>query len=84
MNEEHLIKSLEEGTTYFLYQKKDGHLRGAKGTRTEGHYSEEWDKSRDVVTYWDLRKDDYRCFKDGNLLIEIPNIFRGVKKLFGL
>lgn len=83
MNEEHLIERMEdEKKVLFLYQKKDGHLRGASGTRTTGEYSDQWDDSRSVITYWDNKRNDYRCFKDGNLILVIPNIVKGLKRLF--
>lgn len=81
MQEDNLIERLEdEKKVLFLYQKKDGSLRGASGTRTKGEYYEDWDESRQVVTYWDNTKGNYRCFKDGNLILTIPNVVKTLKR----
>jgi hypothetical protein len=73
MNEEDLfIKRLDaEPEVMFMYRKLDGSIRMADGTRQTGEYSADWDNSRQVHTYWDNMKEDYRCFKDGNLVATI-------------
>lgn len=83
MTEQELIKRLDdEANVLFIYRKVDGSSRIADGTRQTGDYSDSWDSSREVHTYWDNEKGDYRCFKEGNLIMTIKQepkstIFKG-------
>lgn len=83
MTENELIENLNlEPNIKFIYRKLDGTNRIADGTRQTGDFNDAWDTPREVHTYWDNEKGDYRCFKDGNYIGTIKEepknvIFRG-------
>ncbi len=72
---ENLIDALYEGIVHFSFVKTDGSLRSAYGTLDSSIIARhvKVDKKRDdkhfrqgtsgVVAYFDLEKDDWRCFK---------------------
>ena len=72
-----LKKSLKKGIVTFQYQKKDGTIRTAKGTTNvsiiEDNYTYkggEGPSRYGYTSYWDVDKNDWRCFNE-NLLIGI-------------
>lgn len=75
-----LLDKLEsEASVSFGFGRIDGSFRFADGTKTEGDFSKEWDNSREVYTYHDNERDDYRCFKqDASVLLfdDFKNITR--------
>lgn len=73
----------EEPNVRFIYEKKDGTIRDAEGTRQKGYFDGFWDSARQVRTYWDNEKGDYRCFKEGNLLMEIRDDSVSLAPLIG-
>ena len=70
-----LKRLLKNGVVEFSYKKKDGSLRTAKGTLKD-ELLPEIDKdderkrnlSKDCFYYFDLKKDDYRCFLRDNFV----------------
>lgn len=70
-----LRRLLRNGVVEFKYKKKDGSTRKAKGTLKKSLIPETDrgdDRIRntndDVVNYWDLKKDDWRCFLKKNFI----------------
>lgn len=70
---ENLLKTQEE--VIFKYSKKDGSERIAKGTRKteivenfEATPSGNGSEKSGVITYFDLEKKSWRCFKPENLI----------------
>ena len=64
-----LKRLLKNGVVEFSYKKKDGSLRKAKGTlkdellpETDKDDERKRNLSKDCFYYFDLKKDDYRCF----------------------
>ena len=70
-----LKKLLKTGVVEFSYKKKDGTVRKAKGTlkdtlipETDREDDRKKNLNKDVLCYWDLKKDDWRCFIKTNLI----------------
>jgi len=70
-----LRKLLKAGVVEFTYKKKDGSLRKAKGTLKKSLLPEldndEENKRKtndDCFVYYDLKRDDYRCFLKKNFI----------------
>ena len=70
-----LLEALGQGEVTFLYEKKDGNDRTARGTRCRGiserydnyHYGDDPRKKKDKYlrleqSYWDLDKQSFRSF----------------------
>ena len=70
-----LKKLLRNGVVEFSYKKKDGSVRKAKGTLKD-ELLPETDKdderrkniNKECFYYFDLKKDDYRCFLRDNFI----------------
>lgn len=72
---ERLKRLLKNGVVEFSYKKKDGSLRKAKGTlkdellpETDKGDERKRNLSKDCFYYFDLKKDDYRCFLRDNFV----------------
>lgn len=72
---ERLKRLLKNGVVEFSYKKKDGSLRKAKGTlkdellpETDKDDERKRNLSKDCFYYFDLKKDDYRCFLRDNFV----------------
>lgn len=70
-----LRKLLKAGVVEFTYKKKDGSLRKAKGTLKKSLLPEldndDENKRKtndDCFVYYDLKRDDYRCFLKKNFI----------------
>lgn len=70
-----LKRLLKNGVVEFSYKKKDGSLRNAKGTlkdellpETDKDDERKRNLSKDCFYYFDLKKDDYRCFLRDNFV----------------
>lgn len=70
-----LNRLLKNGVVEFSYKKKDGSLRKAKGTlkdellpETDKDDERKRNLSKDCFYYFDLKKDDYRCFLRDNFV----------------
>ena len=70
-----LKRLLKNGVVEFSYKKKDGSLRKAKGTlkdellpETDKDDERKRNLSKDCFYYFDLKKDDYRCFLRDNVV----------------
>lgn len=70
-----LKRLLKNGVVEFSYKKKDGSLRKAKGTlkdellpETDKGDERKRNLSKDCFYYFDLKKDDYRCFLRDNFV----------------
>ena len=70
-----LKRLLKNGVVEFSYKKKDGNLRKAKGTlkddllpETDKDDERKRNLSKDCFYYFDLKKDDYRCFLRDNFV----------------
>ena len=70
-----LKRLLKNGVVEFSYKKKDGSLRKAKGTlkdellpETDKDDERKRNLSKDCFYYFDLKKDDYRCYLRDNLV----------------
>lgn len=70
-----LKRLLKNGVVEFSYKKKDGSLRKAKGTlkdellpETDKDDERKRNLSKDCFYYFDLKKDDYRCFLRDNFV----------------
>ena len=70
-----LKRLLKNGVVEFSYKKKDGSLRKAKGTlkdellpETDKDDERKRKHSKDCFYYFDLKKDDYRCFLRDNFV----------------
>lgn len=70
-----LKRLLKNGVVEFSYKKKDGSLRKAKGTlkdellpETDKDDERKRNLSKDCFYYFDLKKDDYRCFIRDNFV----------------
>ena len=81
-----LKKLLKSGIVEFSYKKKDGSLRKAKGTlkdellpETDKDDERKKNLSKDCFYYYDLKRDDYRCFLRDNF-IEIKDNKKTDKK----
>ncbi len=68
-----LAKSMKEGTRTFWYQKTDGTIRKANGTlKNVSSYGRRITKpSYKTMTYFDLDKNQFRCFRIENLICVI-------------
>lgn len=81
-----LKRLLKSGIVEFSYKKKDGSLRKAKGTlkdellpETDKDDERKKNLSKDCFYYYDLKRDDYRCFLRDNF-IEIKDNKKTDKK----
>lgn len=66
-----LAKALHQGVVKFCYAKTDGTIRKAIGTLTNlttGASLSNKKSSDKVMTYYDLEKNSFRCFKIENLI----------------
>ena len=70
-----LKKLLKAGVVEFSYKKKDGSVRKAKGTlkdellpETDKDDERKKNLSKDCFYYYDLKRDDFRCFIRDNFL----------------
>lgn len=70
-----LKRLLKNGVVEFSYKKKDGSLRKAKGTlkdellpETDKDDERKRNLSKECFYYFDLKKDDYRCFLRDNFV----------------
>ena len=70
-----LKRLLKNGVVEFSYKKKDGSLRKAKGTlkdellpETDKDDERKRNLSKGCFYYFDLKKDDYRCFLRDNFV----------------
>lgn len=70
-----LKRLLKSGIVEFSYKKKDGSLRKAKGTlkdellpETDKDDERKKNLSKDCFYYYDLKRDDYRCFLRDNFI----------------
>ena len=70
-----LKRMLKKGIVKFSYKRIDGTLRKARGTmnpdylpETDKDSSSKRKENKDVVTYFDLSKDDYRSFRKENFV----------------
>ena len=70
-----LRRLLKKGVVEFMYQKIDGTERKARGT-LKPSLIPEIDRgddrikntNKDVLNYWDLKKDDWRCMRKDNFI----------------
>lgn len=81
-----LKRLLKSGIVEFSYKKKDGSLRKAKGTlkdellpETDKDDERKKNLSKDCFYYYDLKRDDYRCFLRDNF-VEIKDNKKTDKK----
>ena len=70
-----LKKLLKTGVVEFIYKKKDGSVRKAKGTlkdellpETDKDDERKKNLSKDCFYYYDLKRDDFRCFLKDNFI----------------
>lgn len=70
-----LKKLLKAGVVEFSYKKKDGSVRKAKGTlkdellpETDKDDERKNNLSKDCFYYYDLKRDDFRCFLKDNFI----------------
>jgi hypothetical protein len=70
-----LKKLLKAGVVEFSYKKKDGSVRKAKGTlkdellpETDKDDERKKNISKDCFYYYDLKRDDFRCFLKDNFI----------------
>ena len=70
-----LKKKLHEGVVEFTYVKKDGSERKAKGTlkdellpETDRDDERKKNLSKECFYYFDLKRDDFRCFLRDNFI----------------
>ena len=70
-----LKKLLKAGVVEFSYKKKDGSVRKAKGTlkdellpETDKDDERKKNLSKDCFYYYDLKRDDLRCFLKDNFI----------------
>ena len=70
-----LRKFLKRGVVEFSYKKKDGTTRKAKGTlknslipETDQDDDRKTKTSGDCFYYYDLKRDDWRCFLKDNFI----------------
>ena len=70
-----LKKLLKAGVVEFSYKKKDGSVRKAKGTlkdellpETDKDDERKKNLSKDCFYYYDLKRDDFRCFLKDNFM----------------
>ena len=70
-----LKKLLKAGVVEFSYKKKDGSVRKAKGTlkdellpETDKEDERKKNLSKDCFYYYDLKRDDFRCFLKDNFI----------------
>ena len=70
-----LKKLLKAGVVEFSYKKKDGSVRKAKGTlkdellpETDKDDERKKNLSKDCFHYYDLKRDDFRCFLKDNFI----------------
>lgn len=70
-----LRRLLKKGVVEFVYKKVDGTERKARGT-LKTSLIPEIDRgddrikntNKDVLNYWDLKKDDWRCMRKDNFI----------------
>ena len=77
-----LKKSLKKGIVTFQYKKKDGTIRTAKGTTNvsiiEDNYiykGGEGPSRYGYTSYWDVDKNDWRCFNEKSFIGIISSEF---------
>lgn len=70
-----LTKLLKTGVVEFSYKKKDGSIRKAKGTlkdellpETDKNDERKKNLSKECFYYFDLKRDDFRCFLRDNFI----------------
>lgn len=70
-----LNKLLKAGVVEFSYKKKDGSVRKAKGTlkdellpETDKDDKRKKNLSKECFYYYDLKRDDFRCFLKDNFI----------------
>ena len=70
-----LKRLLKNGVVEFSYKKKDGSVRKAKGTlkdellpETDRYDERKKNLSKECFYYFDLKRDDFRCFIRDNFL----------------
>ena len=70
-----LKRLLKNGVVEFSYKKKDGSVRKAKGTlkdellpETDRYDERKKNLSKECFYYFDLKRDDFRCFVRDNFL----------------
>ena len=70
-----LKRMLKNGVVEFSYKKKDGSVRKAKGTlkdelipETDSDDERKKNLSKDCFYYYDLKRDDFRCFLKDNFI----------------
>jgi len=68
-----LAKGLRENEVTFYYQKADGSIRKAIGTLkgVSGGAKKITKPSYKTMTYFDIEKQDFRCFKIENFILSI-------------
>ena len=74
-SKENIRESLKKGVVTFQYLKRNGEIRTAKGTTkkdiVEGEYSFKGGygpKTHGYISYWDVDKNDWRCFDEDKLI----------------
>jgi len=78
---EELKDALRNNTVFFRYEKKQGEYRQALGTNllagipSAKHPKGVKTPSKEVITYFDLQKNEYRSFRK-DLFIGIVYVFR--------
>lgn len=67
-----LKEAMQNDIVEFTFIKKDGSLRAAKGTTSNQFFTYEKKTDRTtpshLVTYFDIEKQSFRCFKAANLV----------------
>ena len=70
-----LNKALKAGVVTFQFKKKDGTIRTAKGTTNLGTINEVYSfkggdgpSKHGYTSYWDVEKEDWRCFNENQLV----------------
>lgn len=70
-----LHTALKNGVVTFQYRKKDGSIRTANGTTKSDIVKENYrfaggtgPKAYGFTSYWDVEKEDWRCFADSRLV----------------
>ena len=71
-----LREQLKLNIVYFVYKKKDGEIRNARGTTNitllNVFFGQNIMSHKEIITYCDIDKLGWRCLKEDNL-IEIIN-----------
>lgn len=63
-----LAKTMKGGVRTFYYQKTDGTIRRAVGTLREHNTRRATKPSYKTMTYFDIEKNAYRCFRLENFI----------------